>query len=316
MRGLVRERDGHRLVSLFLVNEQDVRRRPLGAALAVPGELTVAAADGVARCSCAARSTRSALAPAVDREELAGLEMQYRDSVELAVGHGVGVAGHRGRRASPAAARGSQTAAMPAEEVPLHRGARPEDFDDARDPRAVQRAVAALDMQTLAEAERRRAAGAARRRSPMPTRRGSPRRSGGSTTRTPGWTASTSAARRHLEDARDDRGAASAPGSPRSRTRTSPRRSASPTTRCGSSASTRSPPSRAAATTRCKLHDAVAHADVPDEPLVAAVPARVRAAEPPGARRPDAPRAHGSTTGSSTCCSSRPAAARPRPTSA
>ena len=41
----------------------------------------------------------------------------------------------------------------------------------------------------------------------------------------------------------------------------------------------------------CSLSDAVAQADQPEEPVVAAVPARVRAAQPAGARRPDAPRA-------------------------
>ncbi len=57
------------------------------------------------------------LAPEVDRDELAGLEMLYRDSVELAVGHGVGV---HATESPDAPGRGVriQTEAMPAQEVP------------------------------------------------------------------------------------------------------------------------------------------------------------------------------------------------------
>ena len=90
MRGIVRERGGHRLVSLFLVNEQLA-----GGGRSVPqwlcqAQLLVGHPAGEA--VFVRRSLDAvALAPEVDRAELAGLEMQYRLSVELAVGHGVGV---------------------------------------------------------------------------------------------------------------------------------------------------------------------------------------------------------------------------------
>ena len=90
VRGIVRERGGQRLVSLFLVNEQlagDGRSVPQWLCQA---QLVVEHPDG--RAVFVRRSLDAvALAPEIDRAELAGLEMQYRLSVELAVGHGVGV---------------------------------------------------------------------------------------------------------------------------------------------------------------------------------------------------------------------------------
>jgi hypothetical protein len=150
VRGIVRERDGHRLVSLFLVNTQvsDGGR-------AVPrwlcqASLAVSAADGSA-AFVRRQIDAIGLAPAVDREELAGLEMQYRESVELAVGHGVGV---QVAEASGDPCRGIrlETAVMPAEEVPRTEAPGPEDFDDEAIRVPFAAAMAALDMKTLSEA--------------------------------------------------------------------------------------------------------------------------------------------------------------------
>src|SRR5690606_14626209 len=70
-----------------------------------------------------------ALAPAVDREEIAGLAMRYRDSVELAVGHGVAVDVTYDDD-DPTRGVRLQTTAMPAQEVPLTEAPGPDDFDD------------------------------------------------------------------------------------------------------------------------------------------------------------------------------------------
>lgn len=150
VRGIVRERDGHRLVSLFLVNQQvsDGGR-------AVPrwlcqASLAVTAADRSA-VFVRRRIDAIGLAPEVDKLEIAGLEMQYRASVELAIGHGVGVHVTEAPGESGHGAR-LQTEGMPAEEVPLTEAPEPKDFavDAIRAP--FETAVAAFDMQTLAEA--------------------------------------------------------------------------------------------------------------------------------------------------------------------
>jgi hypothetical protein len=150
VRGIVRERAGHRLVSLFLVNEQfadagrSVPRWLCQTQLSVehPGGEPVfvrRSPDAVAQ------------APEIDRVELAGLEMQYRDCVELAVGHGVGVAVTDAPGVSERGVR-LRTEAMPAQEVPRTDAPAPEDFIDPaiRDPFTA--ATPALDMKTLSEA--------------------------------------------------------------------------------------------------------------------------------------------------------------------
>ena len=90
VRGLVRERDGHRLVSLFLVNGQTTDQGRAVARWLCQAELS-ASHPGGEPVFVRRELDAVGLAPAVDREELAGLEMQYRDTVELAVGHGVAV---------------------------------------------------------------------------------------------------------------------------------------------------------------------------------------------------------------------------------
>ena len=150
VRGLVRERDGHRLVSLFLVNGQTTDQGRAVARWLCQAELSASHPAGEA-VFVRRELDAVGLAPAVDREELAGLEMQYRDTVELAVGHGVAV------DATPAPGKpgrgvGVTTTVMPAAEVPRTEAPGPEDFaDDAvRDPFVV--ALDALDMQTLSQA--------------------------------------------------------------------------------------------------------------------------------------------------------------------
>jgi hypothetical protein len=150
VRGLVRDRGGQRLVSVFLVNGQfsdggrSVPRWLCQASLAVEhpaGEpvLVRRAMDSVG------------LAPEVDRAELAGLEMLYRDTVELAAGHGVGV------QATVAPGRPDrgvrvETAAMPAEEVPRTDAPGATDFTEPVISEPFTAALPALDMKTLSEA--------------------------------------------------------------------------------------------------------------------------------------------------------------------
>jgi hypothetical protein len=150
VRGLIRERNGHRLVSLFLVNGQpsdggrSVARWLCQASLAVEGP------DG--RAVFVRRPIDSvALAPAVDRDELAGLEMLYRGSVELAVGHGVGVEATADVDRPDRGVR-LRTAAMPAQEVPRTDAPGPGDFDGDTIRVPFTAALAAPDMQRLSEA--------------------------------------------------------------------------------------------------------------------------------------------------------------------
>ena len=150
VRGLVRDRGGQRLVSLFLVNGQfsdggrSVPRWLCQASLMVEHP---AGEPVFVRRSIDAIG----LAPEVDRAELAGLEMLYRDTVELAVGHGVGV------QATVAPGRPDrgvrlETAAMPTEEVPRTDAPGAADFTDPAISDPFAAALPALDMKTLSEA--------------------------------------------------------------------------------------------------------------------------------------------------------------------
>ena len=152
VQGLIRAHGGHRLVTLFLVNVQQAANGRSVERWLVQAQLAVACPDGGAVFE---RRTLDpvALAPQIDREEVAGLEMLYRDAVELAVGHGIGVEAtvapgqpDRGVRIA--------TAAMPAEEVP--RAEAPDTDDFAAQPAIRElfaRALEAMDMRRLAHAE-------------------------------------------------------------------------------------------------------------------------------------------------------------------
>ena len=151
VRGVARRRGGELLVSLFLVNGQQAGGGRSDAHWLCQSSLAVSGVGGepvfVRRSPPAA-----GLAPEVDRAELASLEMLFRDQVELAVGHGVGVqvteaAGQPGRGARIA------TEAMPAQEVPRTDAPAPEDFTDAAIRASLAAALPALDMKTLAETD-------------------------------------------------------------------------------------------------------------------------------------------------------------------
>ncbi|HUC01021.1 MAG TPA: DISARM system helicase DrmA [Solirubrobacterales bacterium] len=150
VRGICRERQGHRLVSLFLVNRQVAEKGRAVPLWLCQASLVVSAADGSAPF---VRRDLDAvgLAPEVDREELAGLDMQYRSCVELARGHGIGVEATE-VPGQPGRATELRTAAMPAEEVAVSEAPTAEDFEDKsiREPFAA--ALAALDMKLLSEA--------------------------------------------------------------------------------------------------------------------------------------------------------------------
>jgi hypothetical protein len=150
VRGICRERHGHRLVSLFLVNGQASEEGRSVSDWLCQASLVVSAADGSAPF-VRREIDAVGLAPEVDRDELAGLEMQYRSCIELAVGHGIGVEvivtpGLPGRATS------LRTAAMPAEEVALSEAPTPEDFEDEAIRAPFADALSALDMKLLSEA--------------------------------------------------------------------------------------------------------------------------------------------------------------------
>jgi hypothetical protein len=150
VRGIIRERGGQRLISLFLINAQEGEGRSQPLWLCQAG-LSVDHPAGEAMFVRRAIDAAS-LIPEVDRAELAGLEMLYRNTVELAVGHGVGVE----ITVSPHAPdRGVllQTQAMPAAEVPRTDAPAPDDFSDPRIREPFERALPAFDMKTLSEAE-------------------------------------------------------------------------------------------------------------------------------------------------------------------
>ncbi|MGI8624294.1 MAG: DISARM system helicase DrmA, partial [Solirubrobacteraceae bacterium] len=156
VRGLVRDRGPQRLVTLFLLNGQQtdpgarsVERWLVQAQLAVraPDDAAVFVRRGIDVVE---------LAPEVDRDEVAGLEMLHRSTVELAGGHGVAVEAEPAPGAPDRGVRVATTV-MPAEEVPLTEAPVADDF--ASEPEIAEpfaRALEALDMQRLAEAPRER----------------------------------------------------------------------------------------------------------------------------------------------------------------
>jgi hypothetical protein len=148
VRGLAREREGHRLVSLFLVNEQWSDGGRAVARWLCQASLQVESQDGSPVFVRRAVDDVGSV-PEVDRVELAGLEMQYRNTVELAVGHGVGV---EVIEADGEPDRGVlvRTQAMPAQEVPRTDPPEPDDFDTPEIRGPFTQALAALDMKTLA----------------------------------------------------------------------------------------------------------------------------------------------------------------------
>ena len=248
--GIVRERDGHRLVSLFLVNEQVADGGRSVPRWLCQAQLAVAAPGRRRRCSCGAQIDAIGLAPAVDRWSSPAWRCSTAASVELAVGHGVGVEVDRGSgRARPRHAAADRGHAR--EEVPLTEAPGPTTSATTSIREPFTAALAGARHADAQRGERRGSARPAHRRWPTPTRRGSPRRRSGSTdpaARLDGYDehrrAITSRTRARPRDRiRAGHRRARGPG----RRRGVPR---SPTTRCGSSACTRSPASCAGATTR------------------------------------------------------------------
>ena len=142
VRGRVRDRAGLRLVTLFLVNDQLEPASDKDEAWVFQPELRVSA-DG-RPVFVSHRPGRPPRVPSIDADELADLDMLYRDEVELAVGHNVGVHAVADLADSR---RGTElrTAVAPSYELPLSETPTAEDNPDL--------ATVTLDIRTLAEAE-------------------------------------------------------------------------------------------------------------------------------------------------------------------
>jgi hypothetical protein len=90
VRGRVRDHDGQRLVTLFLVNDQEEPEQRKDEAWLFQAELRVREPSDAP--VFVRRRPAQAEVPAVDREEQRRLDMLYRENVEFASGHGVAVA--------------------------------------------------------------------------------------------------------------------------------------------------------------------------------------------------------------------------------
>lgn len=146
VRGLVRSRGGYRHVSLFLVNGQSPPDLNRDEAWLLQAELSAAAPDG-SPVFCRRSLGTEHLGPEDDRNELAGLDLQYRDAVELAVGHGIGV--HvQAAAGDPKRATRIVTTATPSAEVPLTETPTADDYADVPEI-AEPLGRAEVDMRTL-----------------------------------------------------------------------------------------------------------------------------------------------------------------------
>jgi len=129
VRGRARTHGERRIVTLFLVNEQDERERGGDAAWLLQSELRVRAPGG-APVFVRRPLTLPGAVPEVDRAELASLDMLFRHEGELAMGHGVAThAVHADEDHTRAVELA--TAAMPAAEAPLTEAPDAEDFAQA-----------------------------------------------------------------------------------------------------------------------------------------------------------------------------------------
>jgi hypothetical protein len=151
VRGLVRERAGQRLVTLFLVNGQDASDGQSPQSWCYQANLTVQGSDGSGVFVRSPIDT-DALTPQIDREELLGLEMLYRSCVELATGHGISVQAVHDPDAPERGVK-LETAAMPVQDVPRTEAPSVGDFEDLSISEPFQRAASALDMRILSEAD-------------------------------------------------------------------------------------------------------------------------------------------------------------------
>ena len=144
--GRATARDGHLLVSLFLVNEQLPLRVNKDQRWLFQAEFAVAAEDGAPVFVGRDRvlGERAMTASAREQDELAQLEMLYRDQVEFAVGHGTGVHADVALGDARRAVRVS-TVSVPRYEVPRTDPPAVDEFD------VPGLADVVLDMKTLAE---------------------------------------------------------------------------------------------------------------------------------------------------------------------
>ena len=143
VRAISRDRGSHRIVTLFLLNEQDSRQGNKDSAWLFQAELSVSALDGSSPVFLAKSDLDPVEAHADDEDEAAALRMLYRECPEFAVGHGIAVHAGRSTQDRQRAAR-LTTDPLPSYDVPQTVPPRKEDvegFDDV-----------VLDMDLLANA--------------------------------------------------------------------------------------------------------------------------------------------------------------------
>jgi len=147
VKGLIRKRDSHFSVTLFLVNGQE-EGRPKDESYLFQPELMVKATDGSAIfCKKASRTHSSKMDP-LEKLELDTMDMLYRHRVEFAVGHGVSVHAESPQDA-PDHAVLVKTEIIPGYEVP--RTTPPTAADAASNPAFAKLSGLVLDMKELAE---------------------------------------------------------------------------------------------------------------------------------------------------------------------
>jgi Helicase conserved C-terminal domain len=149
VQGLIRRRDDHWSVTLFLVNEQQEPERLRDTAWVFQPELLVEAPDGSPIFfKKHPQIDLSGTDPMVTAENDL-LAMLYRNHVEFAVGHGVAV--HAEVSPDPDRAVRVRSKVIPACEVPRTTSPRPEDAES--NPAFVKLIGLVLDMKVLAETE-------------------------------------------------------------------------------------------------------------------------------------------------------------------
>ena len=145
VQGVVRKRDRHFIITLFLLNGPEIGR-PHDTYFLFQPEMKVAAPDGSAIfCKRAERSKWTDPATKLEEERLT---MLYRQQVEFAVGHGVSVHAHVSE-ASPDRAVMLQTKVVPTYEV--SKVTPPSVADAVQHPAFGKLEAVVLDMKELAE---------------------------------------------------------------------------------------------------------------------------------------------------------------------
>jgi hypothetical protein len=145
VQGVVRKRDKHFSVTLFLLNGQTIGK-PKDSFFLFQPVLSVMASDGSAIfCKRVERRHSSDPATKLDEERMA---MLYRRQVEFAVGHGVSVHTQTAKDSSDRATM-VQTSVVPTYEVP--KTTPPSARDAAANPAFARLAGVVLDMKELAE---------------------------------------------------------------------------------------------------------------------------------------------------------------------